>query len=43
MAGLPSGLEPYRRTPAFDQDTLPAGLGREHRTKPALIHMDGTR
>lgn len=42
MEGLPSGLEPYRRTPVFDQDTLPAGLGREHRTKPgvwALIHV----
>jgi tellurite resistance-related uncharacterized protein len=42
MAGLPSGLEPYRRTPVFDQDTLPAGLKREHRTKAGvwgLIHV----
>ncbi|MHB1219959.1 MAG: DUF1971 domain-containing protein [Alphaproteobacteria bacterium] len=42
MTNPPSGLEPYRRTPVFDQDTLPAGLGREHRTKPgvwALIHV----
>ena len=42
MNGLPQGLEPYRRTPVFDQDTLPAGLRREHRTKAgvwALIHV----
>lgn len=42
MSALPSGLEPYRRTPVFDQDTLPAGLRRELRTKPgvwALIHV----
>jgi tellurite resistance-related uncharacterized protein len=40
--GLPDGLVPYRRTPVFDQDTLPAGLRREHRTKAgvwALIHV----
>ncbi len=24
---------PYKSTPIFDQDTLPAGLRREHRTK----------
>ena len=34
MYELPAGLAPYRRTPIFDQDTLPAGLRREHRTKP---------
>jgi tellurite resistance-related uncharacterized protein len=28
---LPSGLVAYRRTPVFDQDTIPAGLRREHR------------
>jgi tellurite resistance-related uncharacterized protein len=43
--GLPEGLAPYKRTPVFDQDSLPAGLRREHRTKPgvwALIHvLDG--
>lgn len=40
--GLPSGLAPYSRTPLFDQDSLPAGLTREHRTKAgvwALIHV----
>lgn len=25
--------EPYKSTPVFDQDTLPAGLRKEHRTK----------
>lgn len=25
--------EPYRSTPVFDENTLPAGLRREHRTK----------
>src|SRR3712207_6270832 len=29
---VPSGLVVYRRTPIFDQDTIPAGLRREHRT-----------
>ena len=27
---------PYRSTPVFDQDTLPAALRREHRTKPGV-------
>lgn len=39
---LPAGLASYKRTPVFDQDTLPAGLRREHRTKAgvwALIHV----
>ncbi|HEX2892281.1 DUF1971 domain-containing protein [Vineibacter terrae] len=42
MAQLPHGLVAYKRTPVFDQDSLPAGLRREHRTKPgvwALIHV----
>jgi tellurite resistance-related uncharacterized protein len=29
---LPAGLVAYRRTPVFDQDTIPVGLRREHRT-----------
>lgn len=29
-------LEPYKRTPVFDENTLPAGLRREHRTKPGV-------
>ena len=31
-SGLPAGVVAYRRTPIFDQDTIPAGLRREHRT-----------
>jgi len=40
--GLPDGLKAYKRTPVFDQDTLPTGLRRTHRTKPGvwgLIHV----
>jgi tellurite resistance-related uncharacterized protein len=33
MTGKPSDGKPYRSTPVFDQDTLPAGLRRDHRTK----------
>ncbi len=39
---LPAGLTAYKRTPIFDQDSLPAGLRREHRTRAgvwALIHV----
>ena len=39
---LPEGLTAYKRTPVFDQDSVPAGLRREHRTKDgvwALIHI----
>ena len=39
---LPEGLTAYKRTPVFDQDSLPPGLRREHRTKAnvwALIHV----
>ena len=42
ITALPPGLAPYRRTPVFDQDSLPAGLRREHSTKAgvwALIHV----
>lgn len=35
-SGLPAGLVAYRRTPIFDQDTIPAGLRREHRTAPGV-------
>lgn len=28
--------EPYKTTPVFDQDTLPPGLRKEHRTKPGV-------
>ena len=31
-----SALDPYKCTPVFDQDTLPAGLRLEHRTKAGV-------
>lgn len=40
--GLPPGLTAYKRSPVFDQDSLPAGLRRQHSTKAgvwALIHV----
>jgi tellurite resistance-related uncharacterized protein len=39
---LPAGLKAYKRTPVFDQDSLPAGLRRQHRTKAgvwARVHV----
>jgi tellurite resistance-related uncharacterized protein len=30
------GALPYRTTPVFDQDSLPAALRREHRTKAGV-------
>lgn len=39
---LPPEVAPYRRTPDFTEQTLPAGLRRDHSTKPgvwALIHV----
>lgn len=42
MEKLPDGLVAYRRTPEFNQDTVPAGLRKGHSTKPgtwALIHV----
>lgn len=41
-AKLPADCVPYRRTPDFTQDTIPAGLLREHRTARGvwgLIHV----
>lgn len=29
-------LGPYKSTPVFDENTLPAGLRREHRTRPGV-------
>ncbi len=31
-----AAAEPYRKTPVFDEETLPAALRREHRTKPGV-------
>ena len=42
MERLPDGLVAYRRTPEFNQDTVPAGLQKAHSTKAgtwALIHV----
>jgi tellurite resistance-related uncharacterized protein len=36
MTALPHKAIPYKRTPVFDEITLPAGLRREHRTKPGV-------
>lgn len=36
MPRLPDGVEPYRRTPEFTEETVPAGLRREHRTKAGV-------
>ena len=41
-AALPAGLHPYRRTPVFTQDTVPAALLKAHNTKDgawALINV----
>lgn len=32
----PPSATPYKRTPVFDENTLPSGLRREHRTKPGV-------
>ncbi|MEO7410774.1 MAG: DUF1971 domain-containing protein, partial [Sphingomicrobium sp.] len=29
-------ISPYKSTPVFDEKTLPAGLRKEHRTKPGV-------
>lgn len=33
---LPGGLRPYKRTPTFEADTVPAGLRAEHSTKAGV-------
>jgi tellurite resistance-related uncharacterized protein len=40
---LPDGLEPYSRTATFTQETVPAGLLKDHSTKVGswgLIHVE---
>ena len=45
MAELPDGLQPLRKTAIFTQESVPAGLLRDHTTKAGvwgLIHvLDG--
>lgn len=36
---MPSDVAAYKRTSVFDQDTLPAGLTRNHRTAPGVWAM----
>ena len=33
---IPAGAQPYRTTPVFDEQTLPAALRREHSTKEGV-------
>ncbi len=33
---LPPSVEPYRRTPEFNERTIPSGLRKSHRTKPGV-------
>lgn len=43
---LPAGHVAYKRTPVFEQDDIPAGLRRDHATKPGVwgvIHVLGGR
>lgn len=35
-SALPRGVEPYKRTPEFNQDTIPAGLLKAHATKDGV-------
>jgi tellurite methyltransferase len=42
MKRLPQGLKPYKRTPTFSAETVPAALLRDHSTKSGvwgLIHV----
>jgi len=42
MHHLPPGLTPYKQTPEFTEETVPAGLLRDHSTKAGvwgLIHV----
>ena len=42
MRDLPEGLTPYKRTPVFHADTVPAALLQDHATKAGvwgLIHV----
>jgi len=36
MPSLPPGVAAYRRTPSFDQDSIPAGLLQAHSTKAGV-------
>jgi tellurite resistance-related uncharacterized protein len=36
MKNLPAGVVPYKRTPEFTEQTVPAGLLHEHQTKASV-------
>lgn len=36
MKSLPEHVSPYKRTPEFDELTIPKGLLKEHQTKTAV-------
>lgn len=42
MKSLPAGVEPYKRTPEFTEESVPAALVRRHDTKAGVwgrIHV----
>ncbi len=45
MKQLPSDVVPYKRTPIFDEQSVPKGLLKEHQTKESvwgkIIILDG--
>lgn len=36
MKQLPENVEPYHRTPEFNEDSVPKGLLKEHKTKDSV-------
>jgi tellurite resistance-related uncharacterized protein len=43
MTQLPAGLEAYKRTPIFTEQSVPAGLLKDHSTKDGtwgMIHVE---
>ncbi|ARN73753.1 DUF1971 domain-containing protein [Oceanicoccus sagamiensis] len=36
MKNLPEHIVPYKKTPTFDQDTVPKGLLKAHQTKAGV-------
>ena len=45
MKSLPKNASPYKRTPEFNQDTVPKGLLKSHNTKAGtwakIVILDG--
>ena len=36
MKGIPSNVSPYKRTPEFSEESVPAGLLNDHSTKEGV-------